>query len=273
MRKSTDDADPGPPEAHAPADLPDSVARNRASWDEDAPNWVASGRREWASEAPMWGMFGVPESAAAMLPEDLDGLDTLELGCGTGYVSSWLARSGARPVGIDNSPRQLETARMLQAEFGIDFPLHLGYAEALPFADGSFDFAISEYGACLWADPERWVPEAARVLRPGGRLHFLTNSVLAYLCTKDTDAEGPTTDRLMRPQFGMGRTEWPSDSGVEFHLSHGDWIRLLLANGFELVDLRELRAPPDAVDSFPWISAEWARSWPAEDVWKVRNKA
>lgn len=37
----------------------------------------------------------------------------------------------------------------------------------------SFDFAISEYGACLWVDPKKWVAEAARLLRPGGRLHFL----------------------------------------------------------------------------------------------------
>ncbi len=251
--------------------LPESVARNRASWDADADNWVEAGRRSWAQAEPTWGMFEVPEIEAAMLPPALDGLDALEIGCGTGYVSSWLARRGAQPVGIDNSPRQLETARMLQAEFGLEFPLHLGYGEDLPFADGSFDFAISEYGACLWADPERWVPEAARVLRPGGRLHFLTNSVISYLCSQDYEADGPTTDRLVRPQFGMGRTEWPEDDGVEFHLQHSDWIRLLRSHGFEILDLRELRAPDGVPDRFPWISAEWARSWPAEDVWRLRK--
>ena len=63
----------------------------------------------------------------------------------------------------------------LQAEFGIEFPLHLGNAEATPFPDASFDFAISEYGAAIWCDPYKWIPEAARLLRPGGRLHFLGN--------------------------------------------------------------------------------------------------
>ena len=45
-----------------------------------------------------------------MLPAAIDGRDSIELGCGTGYVSAWLARHGARPVGIDNSARQLETS-------------------------------------------------------------------------------------------------------------------------------------------------------------------
>jgi SAM-dependent methyltransferase len=56
-----------------------------------------------------------------MLPDDLAGLDAIELGCGTGYVSAWMARRGARVVGIDNSARQLDTARRLQREHGLDF--------------------------------------------------------------------------------------------------------------------------------------------------------
>ena len=115
-----------------------------------------------------------------MLPDDLAGLDAIELGCGTAYVSAWMARRGARPVGIDNSAKQLETAARLQREHGIEFPLIHGNAERVPYPDASFDFAISEYGAVLWADPEAWVPEAARLLRPGGRLHVLTNHVLAH---------------------------------------------------------------------------------------------
>ena len=62
------------------------------------------------------------------------------------------------------------------ASTALEFPLLHGNAEAVPYPDASFDFAISEYGACLWADPYRWIPEAARLLRPGGELIFLTNS-------------------------------------------------------------------------------------------------
>ena len=90
-----------------------------------------------------------------MFPDNLAGKDVIELGCGTAYVSSWLARRGARVVGIDNSEQQLATARRLQREHGFDFPLVHGNAEAVPYPDTSFDFAISEYGACLWAGPIR----------------------------------------------------------------------------------------------------------------------
>ncbi|MGI8534189.1 MAG: hypothetical protein ACR2LP_04845, partial [Candidatus Limnocylindrales bacterium] len=64
------------------------------------------------------------------------------------------------------------------------------------------------YGASLWADPQLWVPEAARLLRPGGRLVFLTNSVLAFLCSPDVGMVGET---LQRPQFGMYRIHWPDE--------------------------------------------------------------
>lgn len=91
----------------------------------------------------------MPDASICALPASVAGMDVIDLGCGTGYFSAWLARRGARPVGIDNSPRQLETARRMQEFFGITFPLHLGNAEDLPFADASFDLAISEYGASI----------------------------------------------------------------------------------------------------------------------------
>jgi SAM-dependent methyltransferase len=206
-----------------------------------------------------------------MLPADLTGKDAIELGCGTAYVSAWLARRGARVVGIDNSEAQLATARRLQREYGLDFPLLHGNAEAVPYPDASFDFAISEYGACLWADPQRWVREAGRLLRPGGRLAFLVNSFLLMLCAPEED-EVAATDRLLRPAFGMYRLEWPSTAGVEFHLSHGDWIRLLRASGFEIEDLMELCPAADASTRYPFVTLEWARRWPCEEVWKVRKR-
>src|ERR687897_2868132 len=167
----------------------DHVAQNRAAWDRMAADYVEGGRRNWASDEVSWGIFDVPESRIGMLPPDLAGIDAIELGCGTGYVSAWLARRGARPVGIDNSAKQLETADRLQEEHGIVFPLVHGNAERVPYPDASFDFAISEYGAVLWADPEVWVPEAARLLRPGGRLHVLTNHHLAMLTTAEDAGE------------------------------------------------------------------------------------
>jgi SAM-dependent methyltransferase len=253
--------------------LPEHVQRNREAWDAWSPEWVDRGRQNW-SEEPSWGIFGVLETELHLLPDDLAGMDTIELGCGTGYVSAWLARRGARPVGIDNSAGQLETARRLQAEFGIDFPLIHGNAETVPLPDASFDLAISEYGAVLWADPERWVAEAARLLRPGGRLVTLTNSVLAVLAMPDLESEGPATDRLRRPQTVIGRMEWDDgDRSVEFHPSHSDWIRILGRHGFVVDDLIELYAPAGSTTSYPWMSAEWASQWPVEDAWKAHKRA
>jgi SAM-dependent methyltransferase len=258
----------------SPAVLPDHVAANRASWDEEAASYVEAGERCWAQlpGEETWGIYGIPESEVRLLPDDLDGLDAIELGCGTGYVSAWLARRGARPTGIDNSPKQLATARRLQREHGIEFPLLLGSAEEVPLPDASFDFAISEYGAVLWADPERWVAEAARLLRPGGRLHVLTNGFLAFLCSPD-DVDAPVGDRLLRPQFGStGRITWAGDDGVEFHLSHAEWIELFTRHGFEILELGELRVPEGAVTRYDWMPYEWARQWPCEETWKVRKR-
>jgi SAM-dependent methyltransferase len=251
-------------------ELPEHVRRNRAHWDQLAPQYVAAGEHGWTITEPNWGIWSVPESEVRMFPGDLAGADAIELGCGTAYVSSWLAKRGARVVGIDNSEQQLATARRLQHEHGRNFPLIHGNAESVPYPDASFDFAVSEYGACLWADPYRWVPEAARLLRPGGRLHFLTNAFLLTLCVPAED-DSAAGDRLLRPAFGMHRIEWPTDDSVEFHLSHGDWIRLLRRSGFEIEDLVELRPTPHATTTYPYVKLEWARNWPSEEVWKARK--
>lgn len=252
--------------------LPEHVRRNRAMWDEWAQRYIAPGEKAWAQDLPTWGIWGVPEADVGMIPDDIAGKDVIELGCGTAYVSSWLARRGARVVGIDNSEAQLSTARRLQAQHGVEFPLVHGNAERAPYPDASFDFAISEYGACLWADPKLWVPEAARLLRSGGRLTFLTNAALLMLCQPE-EAGVAAGERLLRPAFGMYRMEWPDDDAVEFHLSHGDWIRLLRGSGFEIEDLVEVRPPEDAATHYPFVTREWARKWPSEEVWKVRKRS
>ena len=257
-----------PPEA-----LPEHVAANRSAWNEYAAEFVEPGERNWRRQPgeEAWGIYGLPEAELHLLPDDLAGKDAIELGCGTGYISAWMTRRGARVVGIDNSPRQLETAVRLQREHGLDFPLLLANAERVPYPDASFDFAISEYGAVLWADPEAWVPEAARLLRPGGRLHTLTNSVLYYLTVPDED-EQPPTEQLLRPQFGMGRTTWPGETAVEFHPMHGDWVRLFTSAGLEIVELLEPPTPPGATSRWVPGPADWAAKWPAEEIWKVRKR-
>ena len=247
------------------------LGANVEAWQARRADQLALARRAWAEAEPTWGIFAVPESTAGVLPTELEGRDAVELGCGTAYVSAWLAQRGARPIGVDPTPGQLAIARQMQDETCLRFPLVRAAGEQVPLRDGSVDLVISEYGAAIWADPYRWIPEAARLLRPGGELVFLGNSTLVMLCVPDEDGTS-ATDRLLRPQFGMHRFEWPDDPTVEFHLSPGDWIRLLRANGFDIEDLVEIQAPPDAGlnDVYGFVTPEWARQWPCEEVWRAR---
>jgi SAM-dependent methyltransferase len=244
---------------------------NRRYWAGVAPDYAKDAIVNWARPEPDWGIWNIPEADVGALP-DVDGLDVIELGCGTAYFSAWLARRGARPVGVDQSPEQLATARAMQAEHGLEFPLIEGDAETVPLPDASFDFALSEYGASLWCEPERWIAEAARLLRPGGTLVFLTSSPLLNLCT----AEGApaATDRLARPQFGLHHIEWDDEDGhsIEFHLPHGEMLRVLREGGFAVEALHELQAPPDATTRYEWVSLQWARQWPCEEIWVARKR-
>ena len=250
-----------------PTDHASDAAHNRELWTLiNAEHTDADAARNWSAEELTWGLFAVPESQVQALG-DVAGRDVLELGCGTAYISAHLARVGARPVGLDVTPAQLATARRCQEHFGLSFPLIEADATAVPLPDESFDLVVSEYGACLWCDPRAWVPEAARLLRPGGRLVFLTNSVLAALCVPD--APGPAEQTLQRPLRDMGRVVW-EDGGIEHHLSHGDWIQLLSRHGFVVDALHELYAPDAgaaAPEYYDIVTPDWAAQWPAEDLW------
>ena len=249
---------------------PEHVLHNRVAWDDWATDYAADGLRNWSAAEPTWGIWNVPERELQVLPPDLRGMDAVELGCGTGYVSAWLARAGARPVGLDNSAAQLATAHRLQQRFGLNFPLVHANAERAPFADATFDLVISEYGASIWCDPHAWIAEAARLLRPRGELTFLVNSVLIILTLPEQDGL-PATEKLQRPFFGLHELHWLGTDSVEFHLGHGDMIRLLRRHGFEVLDLIEIQAPPDATTRHNLATLEWAQRWPTEEIWKARK--
>jgi SAM-dependent methyltransferase len=249
----------------------DSIERNKAEWAGWAAEFVPGAERNWATDEITWGIWNAHEDDLQVLP-DVDGKDVVELGCGTAYVSAWLARRGARVVGVDPTPAQLKTARRMQNEHGLEFPLVEAAAEDVPLPDASFDLAVSEYGASIWADPHRWIPEATRLLRPGGRLVFLVNGTLVNLTSPDA-LERPGR-RLVRDYFGLYRLEWSDDQSVNFYLGYGDWIRLFRANGLEVERLVEIQAPENArdhrYDTLP--DPEWARRWPSEDIWVARKR-
>ena len=252
--------------------LPDSIAANVADWTETNAHYTdAQAERAWAPQDLTWGVFGVREDDIGSPLGDVEGLDVVELGCGTAYFSAQLAQRGARPVGVDPTPAQLDTARRMMESTGIRFPLVEAPAERVPLPDASFDLAFSEHGASVWADPSLWVPEAARLLRPGGRLVFMTGSLLSYLCAMN---EGGTSETLQRPQFGAYRMHWPGETGIEYHLAHGDWIDMLRGSGFEIERLIELQAPAGARqhEYYSYVTPEWASQWPHEEIWVARRE-
>lgn len=244
--------------------------RNIRQWTNANRDFTArDARRSWASSEIVWGVFELPEREVRALG-DVAGLRVLDMGCGTGYFCAWLTRRGAGVVGLDVTPAQLATALALQASFRVRFPLILASAEQAPLASGSFDLVLSEHGASAWCDPRSWVAEAARLLRPGGRLVFLHTSPLADICFPD---EGRLSSSLQRPYFVLGRGE--GEGGVEYQLTHAAWIDVLRGNGLRIERLIELQAPPTAA-AHPYYSdfdPNWARSWPAEEIWVATREA
>ncbi|MEX0285806.1 MAG: class I SAM-dependent methyltransferase [Paracoccaceae bacterium] len=251
------------------------VEVNRDYWNGMAHDWVAMGEQAWAMDAPTWGNWQLPEAELQLLPEDMTGLDAVELGCGTGYVSAWMRRRGARVTGIDVSSGQLATARRLADQHHLDVTFLEGDAEALDFADASMDFAISEYGAAIWCDPDVWLREAWRVLRPGGRLVFLGSHPMTIVAT---DLLGSPCDwTLHRPYKDMNRIDWTKveidPGGIEFNRTIAGWFDLFREIGFVVDRYLELFAPETATEQRFHIPADWAKSYPSEQVWVLSKPA
>ena len=116
-----------------------------------------------------------------------------------------------------------------------------------------------------------WIREAARILRPGGQLVFLVNGAILMLCAPNVEDE-PATDRLLRDYFGMHRFRVARRPVRGVPYGSGDMNRLLRRCGFEVEDMIEVRPRENATTSYPNAPVEWARRWPAEEVWKALKR-
>jgi SAM-dependent methyltransferase len=244
-----------------------SSEHNRATWDRLSDAYQSQhGEFIGRKDSPRWGMWQLPESELRILG-DVAGKDVLELGCGAAQWSILLAGLGARAVGLDNSARQLEHARELIAAAGVELPLVHASAEAVPLPDASFDVVFCDHGGMTFGDPYRTVPEASRLLRPGGLFAFSHSTPLVMCCySSETDS---IERRLVSTYFDMHRYDDLPDEPVEYNLPYGEWIRLLRENGFRLEALVEIQPPEGAETTYRSAEeTEWARSWPMEEIWR-----
>ncbi|MEP2531937.1 methyltransferase domain-containing protein [Shimia sp.] len=251
----------------------DYLVTNRDLWNDDAPNYVEFAKARWRLETPAWGNWGNPDDGLKLLPDDMAQTDAIELGCGTGYVSGWMHRRGAKVTAIDISSEQLATARSIADEHGAHITFIEGNAEDTGLPDAAFDFAISEYGASIWCAPDKWLQEAWRLLRPGGRLVFLGNHPLSLICSP---LDGSPAERtLRRPYRGMWGADWTKvafePSGVCFNLTLSDWMDLFNQIGFYVTKYQELYAPEWAYGTRAAIPADWAKDYPVEQVWQLKK--
>jgi SAM-dependent methyltransferase len=98
------------------------------------------------------------------------GSRVLDVACGTGNTSLPLAKQGCIVTGVDIAPNLLVQARERAAAEGLSIQFDEGDAEALPYADASFDAVVTMFGAMFAPRPELVASELARVLKPGGLL-------------------------------------------------------------------------------------------------------
>jgi SAM-dependent methyltransferase len=242
---------------------------NRAFWDADADDYQALHGGDLTTRALAWGAWRIPESELCVLG-DVRGLDVLELGCGGGQWSVALAGRGARPVGLDQSLVQLKHARATGESAHVAVPLVAASGEAVPFRDASFDVVFCDHGAMSFCDPDVTLPEVARVLRPNGLLAFSQATPLLYLTWDERRKHQDT--RLHRSYFDLGRLEL-GDGTIDFQLPHGEWFRQFREHGFVVDDFIELRPPEDATTTYDdFAPHDWARRWPAEQIWKARKR-
>jgi ubiquinone/menaquinone biosynthesis C-methylase UbiE len=145
------------------------------------------------------------------------GMKVLDVACGTGNLAIPAARSGANVTGVDIAPNLVEQARENAGSAGLNVQFDVGDAEALPYADASFDAVITMFGAMFAPRPELVAAELRRVCRPGGFIAMANWTPTGFIgqMFKTTSAHVPPPAGMASPVL------WGIEETVRERLSQG----------------------------------------------------
>jgi ubiquinone/menaquinone biosynthesis C-methylase UbiE len=242
---------------------------NSALWEANAETWTQLARAGYDVHRDF---VNTPAFLAALPP--VAGLHGLDVGCGEGANTRAVARQGARLDAIDVAPTFVAHAAASERAEPLGITYRVADAQALPFDDAAFDFAVAFMSLMDVPDYRAALAEAHRVVRPGGFLQF---SIL-HPCFV------PPHRRVVRDAAGRAHTieiaryfdrvdgdveRWkfsaaPDDvkAAVEpfavpiFHHTLADWVNTLVQTGFALeyagepsADAAAIRAHPELADT------------------------
>jgi SAM-dependent methyltransferase len=221
---------------------------------EDVRAWWEATAGDFQDEANVevglhWGR---PEIDDDRMVGDVEDAEVLELGCGGGQLTVGLAERGATVTGVDLSTEQLEFARALTADHGVDDAISLVHGDVtdLPVDDERFDVACNAFVFQWVDDVESCFEEVYRVLRPGGRFAFSTPHPSYRLLD-------PETGTVEESYFDTGRhvreTAPERPDLVTYRNTVADYHEALRAAGFEVTALLEPGSPdPEDYEPGPW---------------------
>lgn len=228
----------------------------RASWEAKAEEWDrwvgedGDNNRRFQSDPVLWALLG-----------EVRGLDVLDAGCGTGYLSVRLARAGARVRGIDWAERMVAVARRNADRAGVTVDLAVDDCATLATVPAaSVDRITSNYVLMDAPDLDGCARAFARVLRPEGRAVV----VITHPCFDPPDVptrrdDGALVYAWTRSYFERwaGEQRWgPFESPFVFHhRALGDYWRTFRDAGLAVVDLVEpvvSSDPPPGLDPQRW---------------------